>query len=35
LRPLLDIAPGVSLPGHGFARDLPAAMAADGIEAVG
>jgi 2-amino-4-hydroxy-6-hydroxymethyldihydropteridine diphosphokinase len=35
LRPLLDIAPGVSIPGHGFARDLPAAMAGDGIEAVG
>jgi 2-amino-4-hydroxy-6-hydroxymethyldihydropteridine diphosphokinase len=35
LRPLLDIAPGVSIPGHGLARDLPAAMAADGIEAVG
>jgi 2-amino-4-hydroxy-6-hydroxymethyldihydropteridine diphosphokinase len=35
LRPLLDIAPAVSIPGHGLARDLPAAMAADGIEAVG
>lgn len=35
LRPLLDIAPGVSIPGHGRARDLPAAMAADGVEAVG
>jgi 2-amino-4-hydroxy-6-hydroxymethyldihydropteridine diphosphokinase len=35
LRPLLDVAPAISIPGHGFARDLPAAMAADGIEAVG
>ena len=35
LRPLLDIAPGISIPGHGLARDLPAAMAAGGIEAVG
>jgi 2-amino-4-hydroxy-6-hydroxymethyldihydropteridine diphosphokinase len=35
LRPLLDIAPDVSIPGHGPARDLPAAMAVDGIEAVG
>ena len=34
LRPLLEIAPGVSIPGHGCARDLPAAMAAEGIEAV-
>ncbi len=35
LRPLLEIAPEVSIPGHGLARDLPAAMAADGVEAVG
>ena len=35
LRPLLDIAPEVSIPGHGLARNLPVAMAADGIEAVG
>ena len=35
LRPLLDIAPDVSIPGHGPARELPAAMADDGIEAVG
>ena len=35
LRPLLDIAPDISIPGHGLARNLPAAMAADGIEAVG
>lgn len=35
LRPLLDVAPGVSIPGHGPARDLPAAMAAGGVEAVG
>ena len=35
LRPMLDIAPEVSIPGHGPARDLPAAMAADGIEALG
>jgi 2-amino-4-hydroxy-6-hydroxymethyldihydropteridine diphosphokinase len=35
LKPLLDIAPGISIPGHGLARDLPAAMAAGGIEAVG
>jgi 2-amino-4-hydroxy-6-hydroxymethyldihydropteridine diphosphokinase len=35
LRPLLEIAPDVSIPGHGPARDLPAAMAGDGIEAVG
>ena len=35
LRPLLEIAPRVSIPGHGPARDLPAAMAADGIEAIG
>ncbi len=35
LRPLLDIAPEASIPGHGRARELPAAMAADGIEAVG
>ena len=35
LRPLLEIAPRVSIPGHGPARDLPAAMAADGIEALG
>jgi 2-amino-4-hydroxy-6-hydroxymethyldihydropteridine diphosphokinase len=35
LRPLLDIAPDISIPGHGLVRNLPAAMAADGIEAVG
>ncbi|MFO1473510.1 MAG: 2-amino-4-hydroxy-6-hydroxymethyldihydropteridine diphosphokinase [Lysobacterales bacterium] len=35
LRPLLEIAPRVSIPGHGPARDLPAAMAADGMEAIG
>ena len=35
LRLLLEIAPRVSIPGHGPARDLPAAMAADGIEAIG
>ena len=35
LRPLLDIAPDISIPGHGPVRNLPAAMAADGIEAVG
>lgn len=35
LRPLLDIAPDISIPGHGHARDLPAAMADDGAEAVG
>ena len=35
LRPMLDIAPDVAIPGHGHARDLPAAMDADGIEAVG
>jgi 2-amino-4-hydroxy-6-hydroxymethyldihydropteridine diphosphokinase len=35
LRPLLDIAPDISIPGYGLARNLPAAMAADGIEAVG
>jgi 2-amino-4-hydroxy-6-hydroxymethyldihydropteridine diphosphokinase len=35
LKPLLDIAPGISIPGQGLARDLPAAMAAGGIEAVG
>lgn len=35
LRPMLEIAPEVSIPGHGLARELPAAMAVDGIEAVG
>lgn len=35
LKPLLEIAPDAEIPGHGLARDLPAAMAADGIEAVG
>ena len=35
LRPLLEIAPDVTIPGHGPARDLPAAMAADGMEAIG
>ena len=35
LKPLMDIAPDVAIPGHGLARDLPAAMAADGGEAVG
>jgi len=35
LRPLLELAPDASIPGHGRARDLPAAMVADGIEAVG
>jgi len=35
LKPLLDIATDAVIPGHGLARELPAAMAADGIEAVG
>jgi len=35
LLPLLDIPPKVSIPGHGLARNLPAAMVVDGIEAVG
>lgn len=35
LKPLLEIVPDAEIPGHGLARDLPAAMAADGIEAVG
>ena len=35
LRPLPEIAPRVSIPGHGPASDLPAAMAADGMEAIG
>ena len=35
LRPLLEIAPDATIPGHGPARGLPAAMAADGIEAIG
>jgi 2-amino-4-hydroxy-6-hydroxymethyldihydropteridine diphosphokinase len=35
LLPLLEIAPDATIPGHGPARDLPAAMAADGIEALG
>lgn len=35
LRPMLEIAPDAAIPGHGLARDLPAAMAAGGMEAVG
>ena len=35
LRPMLEIAPDAAIPGHGLVRELPAAMAADGIEAVG
>lgn len=35
LVPLLEIAPDLEIPGRGRARDLPAAMAAEGIEALG
>ena len=35
LRPMLEIAPDVMIPGHGPASGLLAALAGDGIEAVG
>lgn len=35
LLPLLEIAPDIAIPGHGPARLLPAAMATQGIDAVG
>lgn len=35
LLPLLEIAPAIEIPGHGPAHALPAAMAAQGVEALG